>query len=73
MCQDAQSGGHVRVRVQETVEGSARNGRTEGQGHLMRYCFQNHDSAAVNHDSAARADSLPERVTLITARESICE
>jgi hypothetical protein len=39
----------------------------------MCRCFENHDSAAVNHDSAACADSLPERVTLITARESICE
>lgn len=35
--------------------------------------FENQDSAAVNHDSAARADSRAERATLITARESICE
>lgn len=39
----------------------------------MCCCFEDQDSAAVNHDSAAYADSLPERVTLITARESICE
>ena len=39
----------------------------------MCRCFENQDSAAVNHDSAAYADSLPERVTLITACESICE
>jgi hypothetical protein len=39
----------------------------------MRCCFENQGWTAVNLDSAARADSLAERVTLITACGSMCE